>query len=160
MKIEDVLNELAYKNVSRDEEQIQIIDAQIQAKKEEQKLYISGTVEKLTPKSAHLAHLQAFDDDIDALRIQRNAVIDQYAADLEAYKALDSTKWTALAIVADEELRNSEWMLIEDSALSTDQKTLAKNYRKSLMDLKKDHDTADSAILTYMALEKPNYKLW
>lgn len=169
--IETVLNELASANVTLADypDPVPTIEDQIQAKRDAKINYLKGVRER--DKTEHLAKLKKFDDDVVDLIAQNKQIIqgnrdakqaikDQYASDIEAYKATDEAKWAALAIVVNDDLKESEWMLIEDSALSTDQKTLAKNYRKSLMDLKKDHDTADSAILTYMALEKPDYKLW
>lgn len=163
-KIEVIINDLAYENVSRDVYQVDDLDTMIQTKLEEKKQYLSG--EREQPKFKHLLIVQAFDDDVESLKAQRNATIkavdDKFSTDIELYKTLESTKWAALAIAADEELRNSEWMMMSDSTLTTEQKTTAKAYRKSLMDLNKDHETADEAIVAFETIEanKPDWALW
>lgn len=171
MNLETILNTLASANVTMEEypEPIPTIEDQIQAKRDAKTNYLKGVREK--NKTDHLAKLKKFDDDITDLTAQneqiiqdnrdaRQAIKDKYASDIEAFKTLESTKWSALAIIADKALKESEWMLITDSTLTTEQKTVAKAYRKSLMDLKKNHETADEAITAFEALEKPDWKLW
>lgn len=180
MKLENVLNELASANVTRADypDPIPTIEDQIQAKRDEIYAYEKEKdPEKAKvrpqPKRKYLALLDQLNSDLNALiaendqiiqdnRDARQAVKDQYASDIEAYKALDSSKWTALAIVVNDALRESEWMVIKDSGLTSEQESIAKDYRKSLMDLNKDYETSDEAIDAFELIEanKPDWALW
>lgn len=83
-----------------------------------------------------------------------------YIIDPDRDSIIESEKWESLRERSENDLKESEWMMLSDSALTTEQKTIAKEYRKKIMNLKKDYETADEAIAAFEALEKPDYKLW
>lgn len=163
MDIETSYNEnlstLAYANVTKGDypDPTPTLEVEIQAKRDEITAYKNGSVERPQPKSAYIELLSQLNSELDELissneniiadnKSAKLAVDTQYLVDIETYKANSDNQWVAFETTVDEVLRQSEWMLLNDSRLTDDQIIIAKAYRASIMNLKMTYESVADAI--------------